>query len=98
MENLIDSDDLSKRLGGVSRRTLDQWAYLGTGPRFVKIGRHRRYDPRDVEAWIENRKHGGVQVSMDPPKRGSDSPLAGSPKAVGRASARRRSGQRLPPA
>ena len=30
MENLIDSDDLSKRLGGVSKRTLDQWAYLGT--------------------------------------------------------------------
>ena len=59
VENLIDSEDLSKRLGGVSKRTLDQWAYLGVGPRFVKIGRHRRYDPRDVEAWIESRKHGG---------------------------------------
>jgi Helix-turn-helix domain len=46
-------------VGGVPKSTLDQWAYLGTGPRFVKIGRHRRYDPRDVEAWIESRKHGG---------------------------------------
>jgi predicted DNA-binding transcriptional regulator AlpA len=70
MENLIDSDDLSKRLGGVPKSTLDQWAYLGTGPRYVKIGRHRRYDPRDVEAWIESRKHGGeVQASIEPQRR-----------------------------
>ena len=73
MENLIDSDDLSKRLGGVSKRTLDQWAYLGTGPRFVKVGRHRRYDPRDVEAWIESRKHGReVESWIEPQERGID--------------------------
>ena len=73
MENLIDSDDLSKRLGGVSKRTLDQWVYLGTGPRFVKIGRHRRDDPRDVEAWIESRKHGGeVEAWIEPHDRGTD--------------------------
>jgi hypothetical protein len=65
MENLIDSDDLSRWLGGVPRSTLDQWAYLGTGPRFVKIGRHRRYDPRRrrgvdrvAEAWRRCRRMG----------------------------------------
>jgi predicted DNA-binding transcriptional regulator AlpA len=72
MENLIDSDDLSKRLGGVPKSTLDQWAYLGTGPRYVKIGRHRRYDPRDVEAWIESRKHGGdVDAWVERHERGT---------------------------
>lgn len=33
-------------------RTLGQWRYLGTGPRFVKIGRHVRYRWSDVEAWL----------------------------------------------
>ena len=82
MENLIDSDDLSRRLGGVSKRTLDQWAYLGTGPRFVKIGRHRRYDPRDVEAWIESRNMAATWSHGLSPRSGVS--IRGQPNSSGR--------------
>lgn len=51
MERLMTSQDLSDILG-VPLRTLDQWAYLKQGPPFLRVGRHRRYRPVDVEAWI----------------------------------------------
>jgi excisionase family DNA binding protein len=38
---------------GVPPRTLDQWAYKGIGPRWSKIGRHRRYRWTDVETYVE---------------------------------------------
>jgi hypothetical protein len=38
---------------GVPPRSLDTWSYAGTGPRYSKIGRHRRYRWADVEAYIE---------------------------------------------
>jgi excisionase family DNA binding protein len=37
-------------------RTLDRWAYLGTGPRFYRIGRHARYRMSDVVAWLEQQR------------------------------------------
>jgi hypothetical protein len=37
---------------GIPLRTLGQWRYLGTGPQFLKIGRHVRYRWGDVEAWL----------------------------------------------
>ncbi|MER7459212.1 helix-turn-helix domain-containing protein [Micromonospora sp. NPDC126480] len=39
---------------GVPVATLDQWSYRGTGPRFSKVGRHRRYRWADVEKWLDN--------------------------------------------
>lgn len=33
-------------------RTLEMWRYRGTGPRFLKVGRHIRYRWSDVEAWL----------------------------------------------
>ncbi|MFG2052685.1 helix-turn-helix transcriptional regulator [Micromonospora sp. NPDC048930] len=38
---------------GVPVATLDQWSYRGTGPRFSKVGRHRRYRWSDVEKWLD---------------------------------------------
>lgn len=46
---------------GVPEATLHQWLYKGTGPRSYKIGRHRRYRPEDVEAWLE------AQADRPPP-------------------------------
>jgi excisionase family DNA binding protein len=40
---------------GVPERTLGQWAHYGIGPRYCKIGRHRRYRWSDVEAWVASR-------------------------------------------
>ena len=49
---LITPPELAERLS-VPLRTLDAWAYRRTGPAFVKLGRHRRYRPADVEAWLD---------------------------------------------
>ncbi|MCX5069108.1 helix-turn-helix domain-containing protein [Micromonospora lupini] len=34
--------------------TLYQWRHRRTGPRAFKVGRHLRYDPADVRAWLED--------------------------------------------
>lgn len=51
---LATSEDLATYLG-VPVRTLDQWAYHGTGPKFSKVGRHRRYRWSDVEKWLDEK-------------------------------------------
>jgi len=33
--------------------TLYQWRHRRTGPRASKVGRHLRYHPADVRAWLE---------------------------------------------
>jgi predicted DNA-binding transcriptional regulator AlpA len=37
---------------GLSPATLHDLNYKRTGPRSFKVGRYRRYDPRDVLAWL----------------------------------------------
>jgi excisionase family DNA binding protein len=37
---------------GVPPATLYQWRYRRTGPRASRVGRHLRYDPADVRAWL----------------------------------------------
>ncbi|MEU5360677.1 helix-turn-helix transcriptional regulator [Streptomyces albidoflavus] len=32
--------------------TVYQWRRKGTGPRGFRVGRHLRYDPEDVRAWV----------------------------------------------
>lgn len=34
--------------------TLYQWRHRRTGPRASKVGRHLRYNPADVRAWLED--------------------------------------------
>ena len=50
---LATSAEIAEHLG-VPVRTLDQWAYKGTGPRWSKVGRHRRYRWSDVERWLDD--------------------------------------------
>ncbi|MDH6138430.1 excisionase family DNA binding protein [Kitasatospora sp. GP30] len=40
---------------GVPTQSIYQMNWKGTGPRSFKVGRHRRYDPRDVQQWLETR-------------------------------------------
>ncbi|WP_406074187.1 helix-turn-helix transcriptional regulator [Micromonospora sp. NBC_01638] len=35
--------------------TLYQWRHRRIGPRAFKVGRHLRYDPADVRAWLQDR-------------------------------------------
>jgi predicted DNA-binding transcriptional regulator AlpA len=44
---------------GIPERTLAQWAYKGTGPRYLKIGRHARYRRADVDTWLDAQARGG---------------------------------------
>jgi excisionase family DNA binding protein len=32
--------------------TLYQWRHRRTGPKAAKVGRHLRYNPADVRAWL----------------------------------------------
>lgn len=56
---LASSDEVAEFLG-VPLRTLDTWAYRRTGPRFAKIGRHRRYRWSDVERWLDEQSRAAV--------------------------------------
>lgn len=38
---------------GVPVATIYQWKYLGTGPRAIRVGRHLRFRPGDVESWLD---------------------------------------------
>ncbi|MEV5196246.1 helix-turn-helix domain-containing protein [Streptomyces clavifer] len=40
-------------LVGVPLETVYQWRRKRTGPRGFRVGRHLRYDPEDVRAWVE---------------------------------------------
>ena len=40
----------------ISRRTLQAWRQEGKGPKWLKLGRHVRYRPSDVSAWLEERE------------------------------------------
>jgi predicted site-specific integrase-resolvase len=40
---------------GVSPETLERWRGAGTGPAFIRLsGRYIRYQPDDLEAFIQN--------------------------------------------
>jgi predicted DNA-binding transcriptional regulator AlpA len=52
---LLTADDVATHLG-VPASTLANWRYQGLGPRYLRIGRHVRYDPVDVDAWIESQR------------------------------------------
>ncbi len=56
---LGDSTEVAKHLS-MPPKTLAEWRSRGTGPRYLKIGRHVRYRWADVLAWEESRLVGGA--------------------------------------
>lgn len=38
---------------GVPEHTLAQWRYRGSGPRYIRVGRHVRYRWPDVDRWLD---------------------------------------------
>lgn len=56
---LAGTTDVAEYLD-VPKATLDKWAYLGTGPRYSRVGRHRRYRWSDVEKWLDANAQGGA--------------------------------------
>jgi excisionase family DNA binding protein len=51
---LASSTEVAEYLG-IPPRTLDQWAHRGVGPRYMKVGRYRRYRWSDVEKWLDEK-------------------------------------------
>ncbi|MGH3313495.1 MAG: helix-turn-helix transcriptional regulator [Streptomyces sp.] len=50
-ERYLTPLDLADLLG-VPVETVYQWRRKHTGPRGFRVGRHLRYDPEDVRAWV----------------------------------------------
>ncbi|GGO55489.1 hypothetical protein GCM10012287_46880 [Streptomyces daqingensis] len=50
-ERYLTPLDLADLLG-VPVETVYQWRRKRTGPRGFRVGRHLRYDPEDVRAWV----------------------------------------------
>jgi excisionase family DNA binding protein len=40
----------------VSVETLRKWRAQGRGPKAVKLGRHLRYRPEDIDQWIKEQE------------------------------------------
>ena len=38
---------------GVPIKSVYAWRSAGTGPRGIRVGRHVRFRPADVEAWLD---------------------------------------------
>jgi excisionase family DNA binding protein len=51
-DRLWTAHDVAAYLG-VPLTTLYQWRYLGTGPAAYRVGRHLRYEPSTVQAWLQ---------------------------------------------
>jgi len=47
----MDTDNAAAYIGNATK-TLDQWAYQGKGPRFLKVGGKRFYFKADLDAFI----------------------------------------------
>ncbi len=59
VDPLWDVDDVSTFLR-VPVPTLYQWRHRGLGPRAFKVGRHLRYDPAEVHAWLRRQRNDDV--------------------------------------
>ena len=55
-DRLWTPEDVSAYLGGVPVTTLYQWRYKSIGPKSRRVGRHLRYKPEDVRAWVEKQE------------------------------------------
>ena len=54
MVRLVGEREASERLG-LSVRTLQKWRLQGSGPPFLKLGHAVRYDPEDLDAYVQGR-------------------------------------------
>lgn len=54
-ERLWSVEDASTWLG-IPMGTLYQWRSRRLGPRAYRVGRHVRYDPADIRAWLDEQR------------------------------------------
>ncbi|WP_434481723.1 helix-turn-helix transcriptional regulator [Streptomyces sp. NBC_01340] len=56
----LTPEDLVELFELPSVETLYQWRRKRIGPRGFRVGRHLRYDPEDVRAWVKSRMEGAA--------------------------------------
>lgn len=61
-EQLLTAQEAAALLGGIPVRTLAQWRHKGSGPRWVRVGKHVRYRPSDLEAWVDAQTSGAPEA------------------------------------
>ena len=64
-EKLLTSKEVAALLD-IPERNLGQWAYRHVGPAYLRIGKHRRYRPEAVEAWLDGQTRGGSPDAPPP--------------------------------
>jgi predicted DNA-binding transcriptional regulator AlpA len=55
-DRYLTPDDIAEMFE-VPLETVYQWRKKRTGPPGFRIGKHLRYDPADVQAYVDQRKH-----------------------------------------
>ena len=55
LEELLSPQDLAD-ICGVPLATVYRWNHYGEGPIPLRVGRHVRYRPSDVDAWLAERE------------------------------------------
>ncbi|WP_409237358.1 helix-turn-helix transcriptional regulator [Streptomyces sp. PA5.6] len=56
----LTPDDLVEMFELPSVETVYQWRRKRTGPRGFRAGRHLRFDPDDVRAWVDSQLKGAA--------------------------------------
>uniref|UniRef100_UPI0035164885 helix-turn-helix transcriptional regulator n=1 Tax=Streptomyces calvus TaxID=67282 RepID=UPI0035164885 len=54
-DRYLTPDDIAEMFD-VPLETVYQWRKKRTGPRGFRIGKHLRYDPADIRAYVDQRK------------------------------------------
>ena len=54
LEDLVSAAAIAEKLG-IPTGSLSQMRYLGTGPKYIKVGARVRYRMSDVETWLGDR-------------------------------------------
>ncbi|TLQ45149.1 helix-turn-helix transcriptional regulator [Streptomyces marianii] len=54
----LTPEDLVEMFELPSVETVYQWRRKRTGPRGFRVGRHLRFDPADVRAWVDVQRDG----------------------------------------
>ncbi|MGA5041909.1 helix-turn-helix transcriptional regulator [Streptomyces sp. NRRL S-1022] len=59
-DRYLTPEDLVELFELPSVETVYQWRRKRIGPRGFRVGRHLRYDPEDVRAWVKSRMKEGA--------------------------------------
>ncbi len=55
-DELLAEEDAGKELGNRPKRTMQQWRYLGKGPKYIKIGGRVYYRRSAIRTYLNSRE------------------------------------------